>query len=123
MDRAEAEFPCDTAAARAARAFVEAALRIWELDDLVEVVALLTSELVTNAVVHARTAFKVSACYEAPELLVEVTDGGDESLHPAPGDPYAEGGRGLLLVAALAARWGVTGHSGGKTVWFILHAA
>jgi anti-sigma regulatory factor (Ser/Thr protein kinase) len=123
LDRAEAEFPCDKAAAHAARRFVESALRIWELDSLAEVVALLTSELVTNAVLYACTAFKVTALLDYQELRVEVSDGGPESLHPAPDDPYAEGGRGLLLVAALATRWGVMGHPGGKTVWFVLQAA
>ena len=102
---------------------MEAALKVWELDDLVEVVALLTSELVTNAVVHARTAFTVRATFDAPELRVEVRDGGPEHMEPPTDDPYAEGGRGLLLVAALADRWGVTGRPDGKTVWFVLHAA
>jgi anti-sigma regulatory factor (Ser/Thr protein kinase) len=123
LDRAEAQFPCDKAAAHAARQFVEAALKVWALDDLVDVVTLLTSELVTNAVLHARTAFTVRAVFDDPELRVEVSDGGREHLYPATDDPYAAGGRGLLLVAALADRWGITGRPDGKTVWFVLHAA
>ena len=103
------------------RRFVEAALEVWELDDLVEVVALLTSELVTNAVLHARTAFTVRATFARPELRVEVSDGrvSTSTRRPTTRTPKAESGpdAGGHVVE-------ITGRpSGGKTVWFVLPAA
>lgn len=87
---------------------------------------LLGCELVTNAVVHTGTA---------PELTIEVDDEGLRvavadrySMSPLPIAPAfpphdSEGGRGLLLVANLADRWGVEYAAGGKQVWFRLGLA
>ncbi len=85
--------------------------------------ALVASELVTNAVVHAGTEVRLTCRLEdTGALVVEVAD-----LHPsrAPRDDAAEApahdlpeyGRGLRLVAALAESWGVTYRAGSKTVW------
>ncbi|MEU1260865.1 ATP-binding SpoIIE family protein phosphatase [Streptomyces cellulosae] len=86
--------------------------------------ALVASELVTNAVVHAGTDVHVTCRLEedTSALVVEVAD-----RHPsrAPRDDAAEApahdipeyGRGLRLVAALAESWGVTYRAGSKTVW------
>ncbi|WP_395759287.1 SpoIIE family protein phosphatase [Streptomyces althioticus] len=86
--------------------------------------ALVTSELVTNAVVHAGTDVHLTCRLEEDTgaLVVEVAD-----RHPsrAPRDDAAEApahdipeyGRGLRLVAALAESWGVTYRAGSKTVW------
>ncbi len=123
MPNTSAEFECDPAAAAAARAFVEAALQVWDLDDLAEVAVLLTSELVTNVILHARTSLRVEISHEAPEVVVAVHDRSSR-LPLVPGlDTLAEGGRGLRLVGALAARWGVQPTSEGKAVWFALRAA
>jgi anti-sigma regulatory factor (Ser/Thr protein kinase) len=106
---------------RAARQFVLATLASWDLDDMGEVASLLTSELVTNAVLHAKTAFHLSVQSDDDrEVLIEVTDGSDEP--PVRGDarPDAEGGRGLVLVASLASRWGTRLGPRGKAVWFCL---
>ncbi|GGQ70740.1 hypothetical protein GCM10010267_37440 [Streptomyces griseorubens] len=86
--------------------------------------ALVASELVTNAVVHAGTDVHLTCRLEEDTgaLVVEVAD-----RHPsrAPRDDAAEApahdipeyGRGLRLVAALAESWGVTYRAGSKTVW------
>ncbi|NEA93114.1 ATP-binding protein, partial [Actinospica acidiphila] len=85
--------------------------------------ALVASELVTNAVVHAGTEVQLTCRLEdTGALVVEVAD-----RHPsrAPRDDAAEApahdipeyGRGLRLVAALAESWGVTYRAGSKTVW------
>lgn len=94
----------------------------WGCADLSDDAALLLSELITNATLHARTTITVSARFSAHELKVAVAD--RQPGHPEgtmPGQT-AEGGRGLPIVAALADRWGVHSHRGGKVVWFVLRS-
>lgn len=81
---------------------------------------LLVSELATNAVVHAGTPMRVSVVRDGPAIRVEVRD--DDPTLPAQRepDPMAPGGRGMLLVELIAARWGVNHNDRGKTVWFEL---
>jgi anti-sigma regulatory factor (Ser/Thr protein kinase) len=124
--RAEAQFAAGRDSVRAAREYVRAALASWDCGDLAEVAVLLTSELVTNAVVHAGTALRLAVSYDWPELVVEVSDGSELPV-TEPGrrsSPVAPdvGGRGLLLVEFLAARWGVRRETSGKTVWFALRS-
>lgn len=81
---------------------------------------LLTSELVTNAVLHARTVIAVGILVGRQSLVVGVHD---LDLATTLQEPYAdrESGWGLKLVAALAQCWATTRHpEGGKTVWFRL---
>jgi anti-sigma regulatory factor (Ser/Thr protein kinase) len=103
-----------------ARAFVAAALTAWDLDDLTEVAMLLTSELTTNAVRHARTLFRVAVERRPSELLVEVTDDSHDGPQRRPPSLDTDGGRGLILVDALATSWGCRETAGGKVVWFAL---
>jgi anti-sigma regulatory factor (Ser/Thr protein kinase) len=117
------EFEPTLEAVRAARDFVRAALTTWDLEDLSDVATLLTSELVTNAVLHAGSVLRLAASYQPPELTVEVRDA--STAPPAlgrSGDAERTGGRGLVLVDSLADRWGVRNHAGGKAVWFVLTA-
>jgi anti-sigma regulatory factor (Ser/Thr protein kinase) len=120
MPHVARDFKAEPASVKAARDFVIAALRVWDMDELEEFATLLTSELVTNAVIHARTAFRLHASCAPSELIVEIRDRSPEF---APGPPHgrdAAYGRGLALVAAVAARWGVRFEEYGKTVWFSL---
>ena len=83
----------------------------------VESVLLVVSELVTNAVRHARTDITVRLRCSEDRILVEVGDH-DSRLPRLAGDaPDRESGRGLHMVAALAHRWGVRPGRTGKTVW------
>lgn len=85
-----------------------------------EVLLLLTSELVTNAVLHARTAIELGLTIAEHSMLVTVHD---EDLTRPEQRPYEqrEGGWGLGLVSALAADSAMTLHPGdGKTAWFRL---
>jgi anti-sigma regulatory factor (Ser/Thr protein kinase) len=91
-------------------------------DDL-DLVLLLTSELVTNAVRHGAPPIGLRVQHCGASLRVEVRDAGDAF---GPGwtlaeDLTAEGGRGLALVEALATSWGCLAQDDltiGKTVWF-----
>ncbi|MEV6803713.1 SpoIIE family protein phosphatase [Streptomyces sp. NPDC051132] len=89
--------------------------------DMVDTAELLTGELVTNAVLHARTEIEVLAWAAGGRVQVRVGDHRpDLGLVPHPGHPYACTGRGLVLVEELATRHGVYGGEGRKTVWFEL---
>jgi anti-sigma regulatory factor (Ser/Thr protein kinase) len=124
--------PAPTAAA-AARHFVRDTLQEWLLPgaaadrrELVDDAVLLTSELVTNAVVHARTPVQVTCRLAGPTVEVMVSDGHPARLVPVLSERRsAEGtsGRGLLLPAALACEWGVTYGRTAKGVWFRLGLA
>ena len=102
-----------------ARAFVEATLSAWSLGELIDTATLLTSELATNAVLHARTSYRLSIVLD-DDLTIEVADG--SSALPAGGapDPQAERGRGLIVLDHLADRWGTRSEHAGTTVWFAL---
>jgi anti-sigma regulatory factor (Ser/Thr protein kinase) len=87
-----------------------------------ETALLLVTELVTNAVRYGRAPLQLSVLVGDDVLRVEVSD--HEPRHPVvgpPADVWSEGGRGLLLVDAMSASWGVTSlPDGGKSVWFEL---
>ena len=106
---------------RAAREFVAGALEEQGFEGDPEVVLLLTSELVTNAVRHAATPFEITVDVDDSGVRVAVIDGdvehAPEVRHPGPEDTN---GRGLLLVDQLAAVWGSSRVPRGKAVWFTL---
>jgi anti-sigma regulatory factor (Ser/Thr protein kinase) len=86
---------------------------------------LLTSELVTNALQHTATGmsgnFEVTACHCHRGIRITVTDEGSDHV-PAlvRGTLLPTSGQGLLLVTALATRWGHLGDEQGRSVWFEL---
>ncbi|HEX6500242.1 MAG TPA: ATP-binding protein [Micromonosporaceae bacterium] len=93
--------------------------------DLVQVTALLASELVTNAVLYGCGRFQVSVerSRDQHRVRVGVTDAGKGQPTPRHPDRTAEHGRGLQLVKALATAWGVRRGPCTKTVWFELRTA
>lgn len=135
MNQETAELPCTIRrfsvqlsptprGARLARLLAAEQLRSWglSLDPARQIVA----ELAANAAAHGRVPgrdFRLVLYATAEALRIEVIDTRPERL-PAPQNPgpEAESGRGLLLVEALAHRWGVTeGDFPRKTVWAELH--
>jgi anti-sigma regulatory factor (Ser/Thr protein kinase) len=85
-------------------------------EPLLDVLLLLTSELVTNAVIHARTPLEVGITVTDRSLIVTVHD---EDLGNAPERDGREGGWGLGLVRQLADDSDMEQHVGeGKTAWF-----
>jgi PAS domain S-box-containing protein len=113
-------FPDGPASVAAARRFVCAALD-GAPSDLVGTAQLLVSELVTNAVLHARTEVEVSVARLDGRVRVRVGDRRpSRGLVPQRCSPYSGTGQGLALVEQLASRFGVDGGDAGKTVWFEL---
>jgi anti-sigma regulatory factor (Ser/Thr protein kinase) len=107
--------------ALAARQFVAGALRRWGRADLSETAALLSSELVTNVILHARSDMVVGVDLDEERLRVTVFDSSEQPpRHRASLPPLEEHGRGLQVVDALAASWGVNESIRGKSVWFEL---
>lgn len=112
----------DRQSPRLARRFVAEHLAAWGCAHLEEVTTLLVSELVTNGVTHAATPVAVAVGSDGDTVAVAVTDGvaGGVDLegHGRARPRGAPSGRGLHIVDALADRWGVSVHEGGKTIWF-----
>jgi hypothetical protein len=105
----------------AARLFVAATLERWGLGCLVDDAVLVVSELVTNAVVHARSDVVVTLSLTGDSVRLSVGDGSRQPPAPRPLGSFDESGRGLSLVAAAASRWGTDVGGRGKVVWVELH--
>jgi len=103
-----------------ARRFVRDALEDSSVDtDVVETVELLTSEVITNALVHAHSAPQLAVRVRDQSVRVEVADVSPVVPIRRDIDANALSGRGIAIVDSLASEWGVTGLSAhGKTVWF-----
>lgn len=121
-DVAEASFPQEPASAPAARRFLRGFLAEHGRDDLRDAAELALSEIVTNAVLHAHSAFDVAVALEPDGALrVGVTDGNAQLPWQRQHGEQATTGRGLDLVAALTAECGIQSHAqAGKTVWFVV---
>jgi anti-sigma regulatory factor (Ser/Thr protein kinase) len=108
---------------REARHFVaDAAGRAGFDPDVIDLVAVAASELVTNAVVHGRGPISVRTVLDPALLRVEVQDTASELPHRVDADRARDGGRGLAIVDAFSREWGCTVVRGasGKSVWFTL---
>ncbi len=114
------QFPPEGQSVARARRFVRQSLEESGADDLADETVLATSELVTNAVVHAGTPVRVALDVDARGVRLEVQD-----LHPSRALPLgvenpdadAEHGRGLLIASVIARSWGVDYSAGAKRVW------
>ena len=114
-----AHFSHDPASVRKARTFVADAFG-QASEEQRDRAVLITSELATNAVIHAESAFTVTTTTTAEEIHVAVTDAGGAVPHLRQPKQSELHGRGLLITNSLADRWGVEIRSGGTTVWFVL---
>lgn len=115
-----AGFPAEPASAGKARRFVDATLRGWSCEHLVDVASLLVSELVANAVLHAGTTVHVIARITPARLRVEVYDDNPRLPTRKHYSALSTTGRGLMLVERLSEDWGTAGTPSGKVVWFEL---
>lgn len=114
-----ARFAQDATSVGRARAFVAAELRAAP-EELRDRAVLITSELATNAVLHAQTAFVVEAILGPAEIRVAVTDDGGGVPVPRRPDGSETSGRGLLIATSLSDHWGIEARGGSTTVWFVL---
>ncbi|PAZ13786.1 hypothetical protein CLM62_22625 [Streptomyces sp. SA15] len=113
----------DLGAVPEARKALRELLRHWGRPGRSEIAELLTSELVTNALIHTDHDAVLTASVGPRGLRVEVRD--FVARRPTPRVPNADDGthgRGLILVQSLADAWGVRAHGVGKAVWFELDA-
>jgi anti-sigma regulatory factor (Ser/Thr protein kinase) len=115
--------PREPESAAKARRLVCSSLSVWGLDDLAEDGAVIVSELVSNAVQHARRE-SIRITIERPEegcVRVGVVDFSRVRPERKTSGPEDEGGRGLALVGELSADWGTELLPWGKRVWAELH--
>ena len=103
-----------------ARKVARDALMSWQLTHLTDTAVLLISELVTNAVLHARADGSCLALWleiRGSRLRIEVHDGDLRGPQPRTPSVHDESGFGFVLVNALADNWGVRKTAAGKAVW------
>ncbi|MFI6567183.1 SpoIIE family protein phosphatase [Streptomyces sp. NPDC050534] len=113
---AEWTLPGDPAVVGTARRLAEHQLSAWALDDLSFTTELIVSELVTNAIRYGRPPIRLRMIRDR-SLLCEVSDASSTAPHLRHARAHDEGGRGLDIVAQLAARWGTRFGRQGKTIW------
>ena len=121
----EVTLPAARPAAALARQATRAAMAAWRLGYLADSAVLLVSELVTNAVQHAGPDVSPTVLrleYGGGWLRIEVHDTSPHAPRPRIPDWLDESGFGLMLVDALAAKWGVQQTMQGKAVWAELDA-
>ncbi|WP_405448623.1 ATP-binding protein [Streptomyces erythrochromogenes] len=113
-------YPRSRQTVRPAREFVAETLHAWGVTCRRDDVLLCVSELATNALLHGvppGRGYRLRMLRYDGTVRVEVHDSGDGRPRIGRRDPGAEGGRGLLLVAAVADRWGTLPRVPGKVVW------
>jgi anti-sigma regulatory factor (Ser/Thr protein kinase) len=107
----------DPSAAATARAFVTERCRVWSCEPAIDAANLIVSELVTNAVLHGLSHPQLVLVHQGGSLRIEVADDSASSPEPRLPDDDDEHGRGLLLVGAFSAAWGVQPTASGKRIW------
>jgi anti-sigma regulatory factor (Ser/Thr protein kinase) len=114
---ANIRLPHSDRAPRLARAFVADRLHGWNLEAMIEVATLVVSEVVTNAVIHARSDAELSLERTPTALRISVTDHGTGARTSRELSPGADGGRGLMIVEKLSTSWGAEPTDAGNRVW------
>jgi DNA-binding NarL/FixJ family response regulator len=116
-DTADLELPEDPGSPAEARELVRDLLERWGRPELVEDAALVVSELVANAVEHARSSARVAVRRSDGGIRIEVRDDGHGTPDLRPPDVGSLRGRGLRIISSVCTAWGVITHDGSKTVW------
>ncbi|MBT2449798.1 SpoIIE family protein phosphatase [Streptomyces sp. ISL-43] len=111
------EVPSDASVVAQARRDATEQLTAWGLDEAAFVTELVVSELVTNAIRYGEPPIQLRLIHENSTLICEVSDASNTAPHMRRARIFDEGGRGLLLVAQLAQRWGTRHTPEGKTIW------
>lgn len=111
----------DPRSAGLARRHVRSVLQDWSLGALVDTVELLTSELVTNVLLHAPGGGQLWVERHGDGVRVTVADSSPLLPSQRRHSTTATTGRGCALVEELADEWGVEPRASGKAVWFVVH--
>ena len=112
------DLPHELSSVAEARRFVRQQLAEWGIDEPIDDALLVVSELAANALTHARSSYRLRLALTEVVLRIEVDDDGTGTPEPQPLTETEEHGRGLHLVGALAASWGMeAADTGGKRVW------
>ena len=110
--------PSHSASVNQARTYVKDVIKSWKATPTTDP-GVPTSEVVTNAIVHAKSEVALRVRLVDGHARVEVHDDDPQPPEVKTGDPHGNGGHGMRLVDALAACWGITSIEGdGKIVWF-----
>lgn len=112
-----AVYPPRAASASQARELAASMCLAWGVEALCDDLALVVTELVANAIRHAKTDIQLSLRLIGGGVRLEVRDGSVRPLRRRTALASDEGGRGLLLVDALSHRYGVEAEPDGKRVW------
>ena len=115
----EITLPPDTESPGRARSFVRQALAD-EPGDITDMVLLLVSEVVTNAVLHARSQIRLGIGWNGDAVRVEVADHSPLPATPRRFAELATTGRGMQMVDQVADSWGLRPVDDGKVIWFEL---
>ncbi|MEO3853121.1 ATP-binding protein [Streptomyces sp. B8F3] len=118
--RWELDFPAYPEEVAGLRRVLQRHLRLWGLSHVVDAAQLCAAELVNNVICHVGIGVPITLTTSMRDtrLRLELHDPGTDSVPiPAKPTPDDETGRGLLLVAAMAADWGVDLRDDGKTTW------
>ncbi|GGY32516.1 SpoIIE family protein phosphatase [Streptomyces djakartensis] len=110
------QLPVRPTAVAGARRMASEQLAAWGLAELEFTTELIVSELVTNAIRYGSAPIELRLI-RAGVLVCEVSDGSSAAPHLRRARVFDEGGRGLLLVAQVAERWGSRHTPAGKTIW------
>jgi anti-sigma regulatory factor (Ser/Thr protein kinase) len=114
--------PCAAASVAEGRRFVSALLYELGLDAQRHEAVLLTSELLTNSILHGQGEPRLDVRWEYPEVEIAVTDRGTWAPRRSALDLAATSGRGLQLLERVAERYGTRSSASGTTIWFTLRA-
>ena len=117
--RANVVLAPDASSLSLARHFASSTLELWDYEDSDDIVPLLTSEIVSNAVRHAAGDVGLElVLVDGATLRVHASDESPDSPVNRRASPDGIGGHGLTIVESLASRWGVERHEGFKVVWY-----
>ena len=120
MDVDLVTLPADGRAAGLARRVVRRRLEGWQLDDLLDTAVLLTSEVVSNVIVHTASAPAIGLARDGAGVRVTVVDESPVPPRRRWHSATATTGRGLQMLQELADDWGWDPRGAGKAVWFVL---
>jgi CheY-like chemotaxis protein/anti-sigma regulatory factor (Ser/Thr protein kinase) len=112
-----ARFEGDVSTVPMAREFVRRWLHEWGAGQLFDEASLVVTELAANAVLHAGSPYEVRLSHTDGVVRIEVADGDPGTPEPQPFSESAESGRGIVLVSAISASWGIEDQPRGKVTW------